>query len=145
MDDEDKDGFNPKREAHPLQTSGCGKTTALKYLVSIPNGKPILFRQAPGYHERVGAGGFNPKREAHPLQTCRTLALMSERRPFQSQTGSPSSSDSSHRVSPAAGGEFQSQTGSPSSSDVARAPQRTWQSRFQSQTGSPSSSDGLIA
>src|SRR5579875_7359 len=87
--------------------------------VSIPNGKPILFRQqningtnAPTgtFQSQTGSPsssdvclsckfarpltGFNPKREAHPLQTAtpRRGRLRFPAR-FQSQTGSPSSSD----------------------------------------------------
>ncbi len=37
-------GFNPKREAHPLQTGGAGPLPFHSPQVSIPNGKPILFR-----------------------------------------------------------------------------------------------------
>src|SRR5579875_630570 len=88
--------FNPKREAHPLQTSST-------------------------FHFHVLRTCFNPKREAHPLQTLFHPASYTTISLFQSQTGSPSSSDDtaldiaglSHKL-------FQSQTGSPSSSDRAR-------------------------
>src|SRR5579875_3002428 len=63
--------FNPKREAHPLQTYIDFLGQDLTLQVSIPNGKPILFRL--GYSK---AGAIS-------------------RLGFQSQTGSPSSSDSS--------------------------------------------------
>ncbi len=42
-----KVSFNPKREAHPLQTATIW------------------------VEEPIDAEGFNPKREAHPLQTGR--------------------------------------------------------------------------
>src|SRR5579875_1460705 len=60
---------------------------------------------------------FNPKREAHPLQTVKTIAVTNAANMFQSQTGSPSSSDFFHLPLPRIENLFQSQTGSPSSSD----------------------------
>ncbi len=39
-------GFNPKREAHPLQTQAVTHNMSGMPVVSIPNGKPILFRQS---------------------------------------------------------------------------------------------------
>ncbi len=112
--------FNPKREAHPLQT------------------QPTCCR-AP-YRKR----GFNPKREAHPLQTSFSMSATTKPSKFQSQTGSPSSSDplavsrcalpmegfnpkreahplqtTSQPLARKLSGQFQSQTGSPSSSDRA--------------------------
>ncbi len=85
--------FNPKREAHPLQTVERAKVQCSDILVSIPNGKPILFRR--GEQERCHKKQlcFNPKREAHPLQTLLCLRLAAIVQEFQSQTGSPSSSD----------------------------------------------------
>src|SRR5579875_3689635 len=64
---------------------------------------------------------------------------------FQSQTGSPSSSDEAITATKRQKSEFQSQTGSPSSSDSDNG--CVWQYDslpFQSQTGSPSSSDGIL-
>ncbi len=88
-------GFNPKREAHPLQTACGGLISYPDCYVSIPNGKPILFRRAEGFFPRDGCDAF------------------------QSQTGSPSSSDSEAVPAPGPLLVFQSQTGSPSSSDRA--------------------------
>src|SRR5579875_532391 len=111
--------FNPKREAHPLQTGLFRKQSAIKGSVSIPNGKPILFRRsstgistawafcfnpkreahplqtlAQAHFERYAKAGFNPKREAHPLQTeTRFVQAGGAQASFQSQTGSPSCSD----------------------------------------------------
>ncbi len=86
--------FNPKREAHPLQTQRergsndrrssvsipNGKPILFRLphrrralrqsRVSIPNGKPILFRRGSGRRRSKATSlCFNPKREAHPLQT----------------------------------------------------------------------------
>ncbi len=110
--------FNPKREAHPLQTRQCRVGDRHHHGVSIPNGKPILFRPMP----------------------ARCSPLVS--RWFQSQTGSPSSSDNRSCLAAARFScRFQSQTGSPSSSDQAGVYDTRPGHRFQSQTGSPSSSD----
>src|SRR5579875_3032241 len=109
--------FNPKREAHPLQTCNNPTTAHLNQYVSIPNGKPILFRpeSAAGNRNEVAVSipngkpilfrqssrksfacakkSFNPKREAHPLQTPLSRSRSRNAGMFQSQTGSPSSSD----------------------------------------------------
>ncbi len=61
--------FNPKREAHPLQTYHFVPGSGRELVVSIPNGKPILFRHRTGTHSGRDGRRFNPKREAHPLQT----------------------------------------------------------------------------
>ncbi|SRR5579875_1354089 len=61
--------------------------------VSIPNGKPILFRQRMRMAIRSPSHCFNPKREAHPLQTLLISPMTTLLPKFQSQTGSPSSSD----------------------------------------------------
>ncbi len=60
--------FNPKREAHPLQTARRCRRQGLCWC-------------------------FNPKREAHPLQTVQLAIASNQGGVFQSQTGSPSSSD----------------------------------------------------
>ncbi len=61
--------------------------------VSIPNGKPILFRPSILPRARPVLRRFNPKREAHPLQTPLFPTFPIVFHKFQSQTGSPSSSD----------------------------------------------------
>ncbi len=137
--------FNPKREAHPLQTqrddagdikrgefqsqtgSPSSSDTSLSFAstkllrVSIPNGKPILFRHLTLRAQEAPVFSFNPKREAHPLQTAQISYNGTGVTEFQSQTGSPSSSDAvtnGYVVDNAS--KFQSQTGSPSSSDDVR-------------------------
>src|SRR5579875_1119215 len=85
--------------------------------VSIPNGKPILFRRGGIGRLDKGKESFNPKREAHPLQTFIPHRKTTRQRMFQSQTGSPSSSDFVLCHAPDRFLKFQSQTGSPSSSD----------------------------
>ncbi len=111
--------FNPKREAHPLQTFGITIEVPAHCAVSIPNGKPILFR---------------------PRATIAARRALW----FQSQTGSPSSSDWILPILINCSFLFQSQTGSPSSSDkqchLYYDPEKA---EFQSQTGSPSSSDSV--
>src|SRR5579875_367522 len=62
--------------------------------VSIPNGKPILFRPWQDLQGTIAYVSFNPKREAHPLQTLGIILQSVGHILFQSQTGSPSSSDS---------------------------------------------------
>src|SRR5579875_2650939 len=66
--------FNPKREAHPLQTGDCVRGAGEIICVSIPNGKPILFRLSDASVTDEISNSFNPKREAHPLQTLRARA-----------------------------------------------------------------------
>ncbi len=61
--------------------------------VSIPNGKPILFRLLRTFWPQGLRCRFNPKREAHPLQTHSSPRRSAGVSWFQSQTGSPSSSD----------------------------------------------------
>src|SRR5579875_2511435 len=68
--------------------------------VSIPNGKPILFRPWQDLQGTIAYVSFNPKREAHPLQTLGIILQSVGHILFQSQTGSPSSSD--HRSQPIA-------------------------------------------
>src|SRR5579875_508366 len=87
------------------------------YKVSIPNGKPILFRHIPGpvYKIRVKVSIPNGKPILFRLGASLDEKALSSR--FQSQTGSPSSSDLMERCIMQQAVRFQSQTGSPSSSD----------------------------
>ncbi len=70
--------FNPKREAHPLQTKSGFLLFLLSPLVSIPNGKPILFRpgrvRSAGRHGRPGVSIPNGKpilfRLCHKIDGC---------------------------------------------------------------------------
>ncbi len=50
----------------------------IRYEVSIPNGKPILFRRLTRKPLDAGLRSFNPKREAHPLQTHQRLRQRAE-------------------------------------------------------------------
>ncbi len=141
----DQEMFQSQTGSPSSSDAQFAKRPRLQLPVSIPNGKPILFRREPRKRGRK-------KREE-----------------FQSQTGSPSSSDQ-HRiwVWDEVLRWFQSQTGSPSSSDVPkiffntgalkvsipngkpilfrrrRCSSASRSSMFQSQTGSPSSSDHQV-
>src|SRR5579875_884265 len=112
--------------------------------VSIPNGKPILFRrdemQAPAFRHGVVS---IPNGKPILFRLPPTPGVRQVTASFQSQTGSPSSSDVRcfYPVIIAVE-EFQSQTGSPSSSDFSFLIfQVKADLMFQSHTGSPSSSD----
>ncbi len=87
-------GFNPKREAHPLQTLGTLRRTGGGRLVSIPNGKPILFRHELGYILSP-RGGYVSIPNGKPIlfRRLRISGAGGASLQFQSQTGSPSSSD----------------------------------------------------
>src|SRR5579875_2699936 len=89
--------------------------------VSIPNGQPILFRLLSfagswGQRPRVSIPNGKPIlfRPRFTTQWDELFAV------FQSQTGSPSSSDSDYPAALLPLVMFQSQTGSPSSSDLRR-------------------------
>ncbi len=112
--------FNPKREAHPLQTLVPDQTEYNAIGVSIPNGKPILFRPSSTCQSICMISCFNPKREAHPLQTTVRESIIvllpmsfnpkREAHPLQTFSDGPGTRLTFE--------QFQSQTGSPSSSDL---------------------------
>src|SRR5579875_3274791 len=160
--------FNPKREAHPLQTPCTPIAVVSHQSVSIPNGKPILVIQQPQRMDRPKGASVNPKREAHPLQTphvglvSRSLSVSGfnpKREAHPLQTKPPRKGKDHENLVSIPNGKpilfrrrklaqarlvetgFQSQTGSPSSSDADLHPAAMDTARFQSQTGSPSSSD----
>src|SRR5579875_3840424 len=134
--------FNPKREAHPLQTPCTPIAVVSHQSVSIPNGKPILFRQQTQRMDRPKGASFNPKREAHPLQTKPPRKGKDHENLVSIPNGKPILFRR-RKLAQARLVEtgFQSQTGSPSSSDADLHPAAMDTARFQSQTGSPSSSD----
>ncbi len=187
-----EDSFNPKREAHPLQTtmkplgfisvwlfqSQTGSPSSsdeaplrqngLKDEVSIPNGSPSS--SDTGSEQSVHAQGGVSIPNGKPILFRHHLHrwLQHWTLAFQSQTGSPSSSDNAIVQVRSGVAVFQSQTGSPSSSDILiRKPDSASRDvsipngkpilfrlglarlraivpyEFQSQTGSPSSSDFL--
>ncbi len=110
--------------------------------VSIPNGKPILFRPICSIAWILSIGCFNPKREAHPLQTIQNCPWPTAYLEFQSQTGSPSSSDrASSSVSACRRGSFNPKREAHPLQTKRRSSASSGVVRFQSQTGSPSSSD----
>src|SRR5579875_2481856 len=128
--------FNPKREAHPLQTLLSDAILTQTDDVSIPNGKPILFRRCQIESFCPTRAGFNPKREAHPLQTGVSISCECRHRKVSIPNGKPIlfRLGSCERAAMQTA-QFQSQTGSPSSSDEAMTRTGIVEAeQFQSQT-----------
>ena len=67
--------FNPKREAHPLQTTSGTGFTGAGGLFQSQTGSPSSSDPALAISRGVCRASFNPKREAHPLQTRDQSAL----------------------------------------------------------------------
>src|SRR5579875_3662804 len=70
--------FNPKREAHPLQTNAWAAAAASFRSFQSQTGSPSSSDLEKPLPFRDGELCFNPKREAHPLQT-RNIASVCER------------------------------------------------------------------
>src|SRR5579875_3865313 len=110
--------FNPKREAHPLQTSFLLWALPENESVSIPNGKPILFRLCHIFFVINSDIVSIPNGKPILFRLVPFCIVTIVRLVFQSQTGSPSSSDLENPQISTCQRAFQSQTGSPSSSDA---------------------------